>query len=344
MTTSKKWLLTLALITSVVGVKGQTNLADSLLVEAQKHIESGEYSDAKVELIRGNSIDRKNASILNELAYCYYQTNKYKIAIEYANKLIKLKTPLSADGYVTKCAALEAMGKNTEALKNYKKGIEIYPEKHKLNQNYALLCYARHDYSNAEYYAGQAVLTSKADAESHLLLSQIAIKQGIRSKALLASIYYALLEQDEAKSIIAYTTVKKLWWEVASNDGKNLMRMADSNTDINGLGGVEKMINSINSGFTIHISPETEIETLTNSNTQLFKYLSDKKETHLGDFWWDFYANAFTTINHLGYTPQLSLYLARNIYKPEVLSTVAKEIDQFSKFTYWLEIQTFTNQ
>lgn len=326
-------------------------LAFSLLLTAQDTLfvsyfskgkflaESGDYSNAKVELLKAYSINKKSDSLLNELAYCYYQTSNYLTAIDYANKLIKLKTPLSAEAYVVKCASYEGLKKSNFALHHYQKGVDIYPENHELNLNYAQALFAVKEYSKAEYYATQAVLTNKRNDQAHYLLYKIALTQDNRPKALLAALYYALLLQDEQQCNEAYRLVLKLWWQTPNLEGTKLMRNVNSNIDFDGFGSIETLINKANKNFEISMIPTEELVKLTEANRQLFDCLLNNYKKYPDSFWWEFYGKFFGEMGGKNFAESSTYYIARNSYKAEVLSLVSGEVVDFSKFSYWLELQ-----
>lgn len=300
--------------------------------------ESGDYSNAKVELLKAYSMNKKNDSLLNELAYCYYQTNSYRTAIDYANKLIKLKTPLSADGFVVKCASYEGLKKGDFALHYYQKGVDLYPQKHELNLNYALALFAAKEYSKAEYYASQAVLTNKRNEQAHYLLYKIAVVQENRPKALMAALYYALLLQDEEQCNEAYRLVLKLWWQTPTLEGNRLVRNVRSNIDFDGFGLLETQIITANSNFNVNMIPTEELVKLTEANRQLFDCIFTNYKRYPDNFWWTFYGEFYGEMGSKNFSESCTYYLARNSYKAEVLSLVAGEVVDFSKFSYWLEL------
>ena len=334
---TNRWILVVVLTTIFSTAKGQDKEIDSLYVKSLDLIDNNDYSSAKVELLKALNLNKKSDKVLKELAFCYYQTNKYNTAIEYSNKLIRQKTELSAEGYVTKCASLEALGKSTNALRYYKIGVAKYPSKHQLNYNYAQLCFSKGDYITAENYAIEAILTYNSDPESHFLLYQIANKQGLRVKALFAAIYYAHLEQDDKKSIEAYKLVRKLWWEIASIEGKNIMRLVDSNTDFDGFGAIEKLINQVNSSFPMNVTPQQEMAFLTQANDSLYKHINLLQDKHTNNFYWSFYGGFFARLQIVHYSQYSTFYMAQYCYKPEVMGEVAKNLVEFNNFSYWLE-------
>ncbi len=301
--------------------------------------DSGDYSNAKVELLKAYSINKKSDSLLNELAYCYYQTNSYRTAIDYANKLIKLKTAVSADGYVVKCASYEGLKKRDFALHHYQKGVDLYPQKHELNLNYALALFSAKEYSKAEYYAAQAVLTNKRNDQAHYLLYKIAVVQDNRPKALLSALYYALLLQDEEQCNEAYRLVLKLWWQEPSLEGNKLMRNVHSNIDFDGFGSIETLVNEANSVFVVNMTPTEELAKMTEANKKLFDCILENYKLYPDNFWWEFYGQFLGEMGGKNFAESCTFYLARNSYKAEVLSLVSGEVGDFSKFSYWLELQ-----
>lgn len=316
---------------------------DSTFVEylnkGRAFADQGDFSNAKVALLRAYSIDSKNDTLLNELAYCYYQTNSFRTAIDYANKLIKLKMPLSADGFVVKCAAYEGLKKLDFAAHWYKKGVALYPEKHELNLNYAFALFASKSYAEAEYFATQAVLTNRRNEKAHFLLYQISMAQGHRPKALLAVLYYSLLLQQEEACTEAFRLVTKSWWATPNLEGSRLMRTTHSNIDFDGFGAIESLINRVNIGFELHLTPNEELTKLTEANKELFTYLFTNFSKYPDNFWWQFYGRFYGEMGNKQFAEACTYYLARNTYKVEVLTHVSGEVVDFSKFSFWLEME-----
>lgn len=328
---------TFCFITPIFG-----NPTDSLYLVAKELAQNGNYEMAKIELNKALNINKNDDKILNELAFCYFQTSNYNMALKYANRLIELKTPLSGDGYVVRCASLEAIKQPNEAIKSYRKGLELYPQNKQLNFNYSLFNLSKNELVLAEYYATQAVLIAKWEPDTHYLLYQIAIAQNSRPKALLSLTYYAHLIQDVKKSEDAYKSIIKLWREPSNSDGQKLIRQYSSNTDASGFGEIEKLISESSKFFIEKQTPDAEIEILSNSNDKLYSLFKKLDTKNKDNFWVTFYGSFYSLVSEKNYSRESTLFIAQNHHKPEVISLITKNIEHFSDFTYWLEKQLFS--
>lgn len=340
----KNYILAIWLVASTILfiTPSFANPTDSLYLVAKELAQNGNYELAKIELNKALDINKNDDKILSELAFCYYQTSNYNTALKYANRLIELKTPLGGDGYVVRCASLEAIKQQTEAIKAYRQGLELYPENKQLNYNYALFNLGKKEFELAEYYATQSVLISKWEPDTHYLLYRIAEAQNNRPKALLALTYYAHLIQDVEKSDKAYKAIVKLWRENSTTEGQKIIRQVGSNTDVTGFGEIEKTISESSATIIEKSSPTVELQNLIVANEKLFALFKDSKTTHKDDFWWSFYGTFYSQISVKNYAKYSTLFIAQNSYKAEVLSLITMDIEQFSEFTYWLEKQLFT--
>jgi len=88
---------------------------------------------------------------LYELGWCYNELEEYKNAIIYLNKA-KDYEPSTAKIYFELGYAYDSDGNTEEAITNYKKALELYPEYYSADRNLGDIYYTKEDYTQAAEY------------------------------------------------------------------------------------------------------------------------------------------------------------------------------------------------
>lgn len=120
--------------------------------------------------------------VYNNLASLYYQTNNIKKAVYYYEKALMMN-PNEAIYYYDLGNCYKKIKNYKKAIYNYKKALEINPSLNIVNIAIGDMYNQKGDLWMAEYTYKQALQKNPSEPYAYLGLSEVAIKQGMQTKA-----------------------------------------------------------------------------------------------------------------------------------------------------------------
>ena len=177
--------------------------------EILEKIEKETDSEKIVNLINTtNKNDSAYYSLLSTKSYYLLQLKKYEETIKVANEGMYQHHEHTKDiFFINKGVALSSLNRYDEALKNYNKGLKLYPKNHMLwyNKGYVLEIQGKLNEAIKAYKT--TISLNPTYTKPHLRIGNIFYKQERITQALMCFNMYLLLDPDAAE---AFTILKSL--------------------------------------------------------------------------------------------------------------------------------------
>lgn len=292
-----------------ISVFAQTKEINKLIDEAASYYPSNDFDQAIKIYKEALKLDKKSPLINHELAFCYSRKGEYKLAIKYADIVIKNKTTDTENrtyAYITKGTALDDMGKSDAAIKFFE---DIIPkaEKHYMLHHSLALCYFRQgQYIKAEEQLSQALQLNMDYADGHYLLADIHYRLGNKIYCMLAIHYFLLIEPATPRSNNAIQLLQACFNEqVPKSKSPNVPMTTEE----------KGTFSNINYAMTAMLSladkEELSIEeTFVRVNQVLFTRLGGmSEEENLKGFYWDSYVHFFDKLAQSDHFPLYCEYI-----------------------------------
>ncbi len=172
---------------------GQNSEIESLVQEGIALHDQGEYEKAVEMYKMALSIDPNSSLVNYEISFSYFSAKDYKNAEKYSKKVIEINNGNLLGAYITYGSALDMQGKINKSIKVYEKAMKDF-DNYLLYYNHAISCFNSGKINKAYESALKAINNNSSYASSHLILSKIMEKQGVRIKAMLPIYFFLLIE------------------------------------------------------------------------------------------------------------------------------------------------------
>ncbi len=312
----------------------QNSEIDSLVQEGIKLHDNGEY-DKAIEKYKEALSKDPNSSLVNyEISFSYLLAKDYVSAEKYSKKVIDLNDGNLLGGYITYGSALDMLGKTNKSIKVYEKAMKDF-DNYLLYYNHAISCFNKGENSKAYDSALKAIKSNSSHASSHLILSRIMERQGIRIKAMLPLYFFLLIEPNSQRAAIEYQTLRNyIDHGVIQSSDKNINVSVPMNNDPD-FGAAEMMISlSKASNSTEENKGKTDLELFAENNDGIFKILGELKKEN-SSFWWDFYVPFFSDLANKNLTETYSYYISQSRGE-EVSNWFDEHSADFEMFKLWM--------
>lgn len=347
------WLLGATLFLSLP-VVAQDELTD-LINQGVDLNDAGKYPEALKKYEQALLIDKKSSRAYYEIGYTYQAMKQYDNAIKAYDKVIKMgeKDETLLLTYMNKASILDDAGKPKEAVKLYKKGIEIYPDHYLLHFNLGITYTRLQEYDLAETALDNAILLNTAHASSHRLLGYLQTGKGNRVQGLLALYFFLLIEPKTERGIEVYNEVMEQLQKGATIDKK-----PDGSVTININPAYSESSDTTFGNTEMVLSMSVLAWETINTNEQIAKlkgttdeqFFVDVTNTFFGNLmelqakspkqgiYWDLYVTFFAKLQKAGHTEAFCYHISQS--KGAVVDKWMKENgEKIDAFYTWLQSQ-----
>ncbi|HVX50014.1 MAG TPA: tetratricopeptide repeat protein, partial [Chitinophagaceae bacterium] len=267
----------------------QNTATDTYIKEGIRLYDNGDYKAAKEQYIKALAIDSNSSTANYEMANTCFEMQEYQNAVNYADKVVKLKSPDSEQAYVIKGSALDMLGKPADAVDVYKLGIIIFPQSHLLYYNLALTLFNnKGDNKEIEDNLQLALQLNPLHPTCHLLMGYLMVNEGKRVKALLALYNFLLLEPNTGRAAKAlnllYAQLSK--GVKKENEKSTTINLSLNKDDGDEFSAAELMLSLLEASKGIEKNKDkTENELFIDNTASFFQVLGELKKDNK-DFWW----------------------------------------------------------
>src|ERR1019366_3121208 len=186
-------------------------------IDSKKIIEKGasfhdekKYEEAIAEYKKVNKNDTNYVLSLVELAYTYESSNKDSLAVLTCNEILQTPSPYTVKALLYKAYAFDHQKKYEESSKCYEEGINKYPLNNLFYYDYGRLKYNQKKYKEAHDLFVKSIMYNPYHALSHLMMGNLAVKQGKLIPAILAFQFYLLIDNSSDRANGVVTELEKL--------------------------------------------------------------------------------------------------------------------------------------
>lgn len=313
--------------------------------------DEGKYQEALEKYKRALQIDKKGSTAYYEMGYTYQAMKQYDLAIKAYDKVIKIgeQTETLLTAYMNKATILDDTGRPKDALKLYKKIIDIYPNHYLLHYNFGITNFRLENFEEAETAFANAILLNPGHASSHRALGSLLQYLNKRPQALLAQYFFLLVEPKTDRGAESYANLTELLQkgvEKVGGESANKININLSPAFIEGEDtsfALAEMMLSASAAlrYMEKNKGKSDEQLFVDQTNSFFSILSESqeknKDRHEG-IYWEFYVNFFAKLQKAGHVEAFCYHISQS--EGEVVEKWMKEngekIDAFYK---WLQEQ-----
>ena len=313
--------------------------------------DAGKYQEALEKYEKALQIDKKGSMAYYEMGYTYQEMKQYDLAIKAYDKVIKIgeQTETLLTTYMNKASILDDIGKPKDALKLYKKAIDIYPNHYLLHYNFGVTNFRVQNFEEAETAFTNAILLNTNHASSHRALGNLQQYLNKRPQALLAQYFFLLLEPKTdrgAESYVQLTNllqkgVEKVEGEATNKININLSPALIEDKDTAFVLAEMMLSTSAALRYIKGNKDQSDEQLFIDQTNTFFSTLSETQEKNKDrnkGIYWELYVNFFAKLQKAGHVEAFCYHISQS--KGEVVDKLMKEngekIDAFYK---WLQEQ-----
>jgi tetratricopeptide (TPR) repeat protein len=313
---------------------GQNEDIKKLYQEGITLHDNGKYEEAIEKYKKALKIDPSSSTINYEISFSYLMAKDYKNAEKYSKKVIELDNGNLLEAYITYGSALDMLGETNKSIQVYEEAMKSF-DNYLLYFNHAISCFNIGETEKAYNSVLKAINKNSSHASSHLLLSKIMKKQGVRIKAMLPLYFFLLIEPTSQRATIEYQTLINYIDQGISKTSDKNITVAIPNHDDSTFGAAEIMI-SLSKASNVFDENEkkTKLQLFANNNDSIFKMLGELKKDNSG-FWWDFYVTFFYNLASENLTEPYSYYISQS-QGEEATKWLNDHAEDFEKFIEWM--------
>ena len=291
----KRILLALLLLCTTTQINAQSVL-ENLIRKGIEYHDNGNYDKAIETYKEALQTDPKSPLVNYEISLSYSAKGDLVNAVDYADRVLKLKSDFMIEAYMIKGSSLDDLGKSDEAIKVFKKAIKKTDGHYLLNFNLALSYYKLGDLDNAEASVTDAIELNPNHASSHFILANIHNYRGNVSQTMLAAHYFLLLEPNTDRSKDAYKMIQKHTGANVSTDANDAMTiniMLSPNGDSE-FAAADLMVALLQASKAMDDNKDkTEDEMFIENTTSFFTVLGELKDENSKSMYWTLYTATF---------------------------------------------------
>lgn len=313
--------------------------------------DEGKYQEALEKYKKALQIDKKGSTAYYEMGYTYQEMEQYDLAIKAYDKVIKIgeQTESLLNAYMNKATILDDTGRPKDALKLYKKAIDIYPNHYLLHYNFGVTNFRLENFGVAETAFANAILLNLNHASSHRLLGNLQQYLNKRPQALLAQYFFLLLEPKTDRGAESYGNLTELLQKGVEKVGKesaNKININLSPTYIEGQDtsfALAEMMLSVSAALR-HIKEnegKSDEQLFVDQTNSFFSILSESQEKNREGYkgiYWEFYVNFFAKLQKAGHVEAFCYHISQS-EGDAVEKWMTENGEKMDAFYKWLQEQ-----
>lgn len=206
----KRIILSFCCLLAAQWMIAQTPQIREIMFRGTELHDLGKYKEALAEYKKALALDPNSSLVNYEISFTLLAMKKYDEAIEYADKVLKLKQGDEVEALIVKGSAQDDSGKPKEAIKTYEYGLKKFEPHHLIYFNLALTQYRMGNRKEAEENLENAIQTNPGHSSSHYMLGMIMAESQQKSKAILALNMFLLIEDNTQRSEVALAMINKM--------------------------------------------------------------------------------------------------------------------------------------
>jgi TPR repeat/Tetratricopeptide repeat len=317
-------VLLLFCLCSICRLTAQQEVTNGFISEGIKLHDKGDYTGAIGLYKKALALNPTSAYANYEIASSYLALKNFPSSIRHSDRVIAAGMDYLDQAYIIKGTALDLSGKPREAVTTYRKAIQRFPANHLLHYNLALTYHKLKEFPLAEDALQKALKANPHHASSHLLLGNTMILQDKRVQGMMALYNFLLLEPKGNRSVSALNALEEQFKKRSKKDAA-----ATGDFYL-----AEIMLETFESARTNEANRnKTWHAFFAEKTNSFFEILGDLKKDKK-DFWWNFYADYFSTLASNGHTEPFSYYITQakdDIYTGWMQSNTTK-MEAFSEW------------
>lgn len=304
-------LLLATLFTIQLNAQNNINI---FIEEGIAHHDNGDYDKALDAYKKALILDPQSTVVNYEMALSYFKKKDYENSIARADIVIDKKEDNVISAYLVKGSALDMMGKVKESIKLFEKAIRKYPNEYLLYYNLALNHYKLNQMDKAKENVIKAIENNPNHGSSHWMLANIEYAKGNTVQSLLANHYFLFLEPDSARSLDAYTFLRKNFGGNVTQDKDNAITinvsMSEDDDPFSAAGLMLGLMGATN--LLPENSDKTSEELFVENTDSFFKILGELKDKKQTGLYWNFYVPFFYDVANSDHLETYCMYISQS--------------------------------
>ncbi|MBO6573679.1 MAG: hypothetical protein JJ958_14675 [Balneola sp.] len=305
--------------------------------------DEGDYKQAKEYYKRILKQKPYSASALYEISYSSMESKNLEEALVYLKQGERIDSESLYLFYHMHGITLDQMGKPYEAIKAFKKGIEVNPEFHLLHYSLAITSINVGDENQGMISLQNAILSNFEHSSSHLLLGNMYRNQGNSIPAILAYTYFLFYEQNTARSDEVFQAINGLFDSAERDTASNEINIT-INSLLGGSGDKEQMkglemvlsIHSVASKYSEDNKKLSEIEFIAGSYDYMLGLIEESQDDYEEKgFVREHYAPYLIQVKEAGYLETLVYLLFENSGYEGVKNWIINDCVKCEEFYEW---------
>ena len=305
--------------------------------------DEGDYEQAKEYYQRILKQKPNSASALYEISYSSMESNNLEEALTYLKRGERIDSENLFLFYHMHGITLDRLGKPFEAIKAFKKGIEVNPEFHLLHYSLAITSLNVGDQSQGKISLQNAILTNFEHSSSHLLLGNMYNNEGNSIPAILAYTYFLFYESNTARSDEVFQIINELFDSSERDTTTNeinitLNTLFGGSNDSEQMGGLETVLalHSVSSKYTDEDKELSEIEFIAGSYEYMLGLIEESQDDYEEKgFVREYYALYLIQVKEAGYLETLIYLLFENSGYEGVKNWIINDCVKCEEFYEW---------
>lgn len=177
-------------------------LFSNLTVKAQDERLDTLTTDKAIEYYQSILERNKNSSFAYYgLASAYFSKGDYRLAIKYSKHNLDNDNEYKVDSYMYYATALDRIGLNADAIKEFEKVTSLHPENYQLQYQYAFSCYKYRAFDKAINALKKVLIKSPFFTEAHYLLGCSLYEKSNDSHCIEAFTFGLFIDKDSLRSV-----------------------------------------------------------------------------------------------------------------------------------------------
>lgn len=289
------------------------------------------YDEAILEYKKVNKNDTNYVVALLELYLSYSALEQDSLAVVSCDKMLEQHSSYSPKALLYKANALDRQKKYDEAIACYKEGLKKYPLNNSFYYEYGVLRYNQKKYKEAHDLIVKSIGYNPYHAKSHLVMGNIAAKQGKLVPTILAYQYYLLLDNS---SSLAEAVINDLELMIKNEYDFDSVVKVPGLSELDNFEEIESIVRS-KAAFSSKYKSDVKINYTINKQLQL---ISEKMEINEDDkgFYMQFYAPILKEQYKRGFFAPYVYSILSGMGLKDVNSWNKKHKDVRAEWTTWL--------
>jgi antitoxin component YwqK of YwqJK toxin-antitoxin module len=315
-----------------------SNAQTVLEVDSKKIIEKGvqlhdekKYDEAIAEYKKISKNDTNYILSCVELVFSYMSADKDSLAVVACDEALQKPSAYSPTALLYKGTALEKLKKYDEAKVCFETAMKKYPMNNSVYYEYGVYLYNREKYKEAHEMVVKSIKYNPYHANSHLLMANLAIKQGKLIPAILACQFYLVMDNYSKRAQAVVADLEKL--AQIEYEFKDVVKV-DGLSELDDFSELESLVRS-----KIALGAKYKDKSKLNYNiTKQLQLISEKIIVNKEDkgFYMQFYAPIIAEQYKNDYFKPYAYFILSGMQIEKIDSWVKKNQKVVDKWTVWL--------